>query len=498
MDINSNDSYEEEFDSNDISGRQTIFPSRTQILISLLITSILIILIEKISVNIFLYLIPNYLILAICWIIIHLIILRYLIFIFIFPGKSSLVNFYLRVIFGRIRAKSFNSSLEHFQTRIDKVIKCSKNAGANMGSQFSVSQIKSKVSSRYVEIYEKIKAKYGNLNEFENEFLEKLNEFKGSIENSSLQEIFMKYINKEQIVLTEKDLTEFETIKREAKQIQNLLNLYRGEYDFSVTNFFKYLKNFFYNDILSSKKFVRVNAILTKPNSEEIKIKTKDDCNLDCLLIYSNINGEKKCSDNLVIVCGPNLTPFENLISSWDIDNLYLSNEIDIFFWNYRGYGFSEGDCDLSNICEDILSIYDYINSNYQYKKIIVHGLSIGGVPACHLALKKNVHLIIADRTFGSVQDVINTFPLGTNVVYYLAKIICFPFVNNTSNFINSKCKKILMNDPEDKTIIDTFSLKTSMSKRIIKELFHMKNPDLNIRKLSSNNRTAPIIITEP
>ena len=488
MDINSNDSYEEEFDSNDISGRQTIFPSRTQILISLLITSILIILIEKISVNIFLYLIPNYLILAICWIIIHLVILRYLIFIFIFPGKSSLVNFYLRVIFGRIRAKSFNSSLEHFQTRIDKVIKCSKNAGANMGSQFSVSQIKSKVSSRYVEIYEKIKAKYGNLNEFENEFLEKLNEFKGSIENSSLQEIFMKYINKEQIVLTEKDLTEFETIKREAKQIQNLLNLYRGEYDFSVTNFFKYLKNFFYNDILSSKKFVRVNAILTKPNSEEIKIKTKDDCNLDCLLIYSNINGEKKCSDNLVIVCGPNLTPFENLISSWDIDNLYLSNEIDIFFWNYRGYGFSEGDCDLSNICEDILSIYDYINSNYQYKKIIVHGLSIGGVPACHLALKKNVHLIIADRTFGSVQDVINTFPLGTNVVYYLAKIICFPFVNNTSNFINSKCKKILMNDPEDKTIIDTFSLKTSMSKRIIKELFHMKNPDLNIRKLSSNN----------
>ena len=37
---------------------------------------------------------------------------------FIYPGKNFLVNFYLRSVFGKIRAKSFNYSLELFQNRI--------------------------------------------------------------------------------------------------------------------------------------------------------------------------------------------------------------------------------------------------------------------------------------------------------------------------------------------------------------------------------------------
>ena len=437
------------------------------------------------------FLIPSYIFLIIAWILIHLILIRYLVFIFIFPGKNGLVNFYLRTVFGKIRAKSFNYSLEHFQNRIDKILQTSKNFEGGINSVISVAQInKSKVSSKYVDIYEKIKENFGELNPYENEFLNKLVSFKTSIENSSLQENFKKYMHKEQIIITEKDMTDYENIKNEAKQIQKLLNEYRGEVEFGsiFPNFVKYIQNFLYNDILSSKKFIRINAIIARPNSQEITIKTKDDYNLDCLLIYSNRKGEKINSKVLVIVCGPNLTPFENLINSWDIDNLYLLNDIDILFWNYRGYGFSEGSADFNNVCDDILDIYDYMNSNYQYNKIAVHGLSIGGVPATYLASKRNINLIIADRTFGSVTDIIYTFPFANNFLYYLAKIIFFPFVDNTSNFMKGNCKKILMNDPEDKTIIDTFSLKTSLSKKIIEELFIVRNPELNIRKISSTN----------
>ena len=491
MDINSNDSYEEEFDSSDIPGKQSIFPSRSQILIGLLISIVLLVLFEKIFISIFLYFIPSYFFLIITWIILHLVLFRLLIFIFIFPGKNSLVNFYLRTVFGKIRAKSFNYSLEHFQNRIDKILQTSQNFDGGINSVMNSAQInKSKVSSKYIDIYEKIKERYGSLNSYETIFLNKLLEFKASIENSSLQENFKKYNQKEQIILSEKDFTDYENIKNEAKQIQQLLNEYRGEVDLncSIQDYYKYIKNFLYNDILSSKKFIRTNAIIAKPNSEEIIIKTKDDMDLDCLLIYSNNKGEKLCSKNLVIVCGPNLTPFENLINSWDIDNLYLLNDIDILFWNYRGYGFSEGSANFTNVCEDILDIYDYITEHYQYTKIAVHGLSIGGVPACHLASKRSINLIIADRTFGSVEDIINTFPFGQKVLYFLAKILWFPLVDNTKNFMNGNCKKILLNDPEDKTIIDTFSLKTSISKKIIYELFHVRNPELNIRNITSNN----------
>ena len=62
---------------------------------------------------------------------------------------------------------------------------------------------------------------------------------------------------------------------------------------------------------------------------------------LDCLLIKNSIFKKeenellKMKNKNIVIVCGPNLTPFENLIRSWDIDELYLDNNTDVFFWNY-------------------------------------------------------------------------------------------------------------------------------------------------------------------
>ena len=491
MDLNSNDSYEEEFDSGEISGKQSIFPSRNQIILGLLISAIVLIFIEKISIRIFLFFIPSYFFLIFFWILIHLILLRYLIFIFIYPGKNFLVNFYLSSVFGKIRAKSFNYSLELFQNRIDKILQSNKKLESGGGNiNISASNIninKSKVSSKYVDIYEQIKEHFGELNSYETEFLEKLQNFKTAIENSSLQDNFKKYYKKEQIVMSENDINDYENIKIKAKEIQKLLNEYRGDSGLGI-GFLKYIKNFFYNDILSSKKFIRTNALITKPNSQEFLIKTKDDINIDCLLIFSNKNNQKICSKNLVIVCGPNLTPFENLINSWDIDNLYLLNDIDILFWNYRGYGFSEGSADFTNSCEDILTIYDHVMEHFHYNKIAVHGLSIGGLPASYLASKRNINLIIADRTFGSVEDIINSFPFANKFIYYLAKILFFPFVDNKENFMKSNCKKILMNDPEDRTIIDTFSLKTSISKKIINELFQIKNPELNLRKIKSEN----------
>jgi hypothetical protein len=248
MDINSNDSYEEEFDSSEFSGKQSIFPSRNQAIIILLICIVLTILFEKIFISSFLYIIPSYIFLIITWFIIHLILIRILLFIFIFPGKNSLVNFYLRSVFGKIRAKSFNYSLEHFQNRIDKILLTSKNFDTGLNHAINPTQInKSKVSSKYLDIYEKIKEKYIHLNSYENEFLNKLLSFKTSIENSSLQENFTKYSQKEQIIITEKDYNDYENIKNEAKQIQQLLNDYRGDIELGIffQNTFKYLKNIF-------------------------------------------------------------------------------------------------------------------------------------------------------------------------------------------------------------------------------------------------------------
>ena len=327
---------------------------------------------------------------------------------------------------------------------------------------------------------------------------------KSCIENSSLQDNCKKYIKKEQINLTKKDHNDYENIKNEANNVQKLLNEFRGEgkIDFNINGLSKYIKNYFFNDILSSKKFSRMNAVVKNPNSKELTIMNQDNLEIDCLLLYYNGKEKEENQENqeyheeenmphnknIVIVCGPNLTPFESFINSWNLDNLYLSNNTDILFWNYRGYGFSEGSANFTNVCTDILSIYDYITENFKYNKIIVHGLSIGGIPSCYLASKRNVDLLIADRTFGSVQDFLDTFPFGNKILYYLAKILLIPFVNNSQNFMRANCKKILMNDPEDTTIIDSICLKTSIAKKIIYELFNLKSPELNIRNIKSYN----------
>lgn len=161
---------------------------------------------------------------------------------------------------------------------------------------------------------------------------------------------------------------------------------------------------------------------------------------------------------------------------------------MDILFWNYRGYGFSEGSTDFNKICEDILCVYDYMIENYKYKNIAVHGLSIGGIPSCFLAKNRKIKLLIADRTFGSVLDFLNSFNYMNKIFYYIAIILRIPFVDNAKNYIEAKCRKIILNDPEDNTVVDIISLKSSVAKRIIYELFNEKYLEYNIRNIQSEN----------
>ena len=493
MEINNSDeSFEEEFDAEDIPGRQSIFPSRNQIIIFILFMIVIMIFIEKILIKIFLYFIPSYLFLILIWIFLHLILLRYLVYSSIYPGKNFFVEFYLQKFYGKNRAKVFWNSLENFKGRINKILQSNKSSNEEEKNSPPTSENRSKVSSRYAQIYLKIKEDFGKLNNYETEFLNKLLCFISSIENSSLQENSKKYLSKEQIYLSQKDINDYENIIKEANNIQQLLNEFRGDIkiEFKFQSILKYLKNYFFNNILCSKKFSRISVLLKINNSKEIKIKNKDNLEIDCFIIYSNKKEEenKIISSNLVIICGPNLTPFESFINSWNLDSLYLSNDTDILLWNYRGYGFSEGSANFTNVCQDILCIYDYMTENYNYNKIIVHGLSIGGIPSCYLASKRKINLLIADRTFGSVQSFIDSFQFGNKILYYLARILLIPFVNNIKNFMGANCKKILLNDPEDNIIGDNFCLKTSISKKIIYEIFVLQKNELNIRNIVSYN----------
>lgn len=107
-----------------------------------------------------------------------------------------------------------------------------------------------------------------------------------------------------------------------------------------------------------------------------------------------------------MIFCNPNAAYYEYLFYDGDWIDHYLNLGIHFFMWNYRGYAFSDGNPTPHNICKDGEFIYDYLKNVLKYEKIGVHGESLGGMVAVHIASARQVDFLCADRTFSSLPDV--------------------------------------------------------------------------------------------
>ena len=487
MDENLYDSYEyieDDYIENDSTENNSFFPPHEYILILILILIILLIIFEKIFKSIFLFFIPSTFFLIIAMIILNLFILRYIIITTIFIGKNPAIKFYFRSFVAKKKAKLLIKYLTNFNSKIDKILNNEKTEEIQNQSQLLS---KSKIIQKYIDIYETIQNKYGTMSNYSKNFYTHLLSLKNKIQNSTLQDIYNKIEKNEQFILTNENKNDLQEVKSEVEQIKNILIDFRESK--SLCPNLSNIKGIIYNDILQSKEFTRETILIKRQNSQKLIINTQDDTKLDCLLITSDHNNLEGMiqTKNLIIVCGPNLIPYDNLISSWDIDTIYTNNNIDLLFWNYRGYGFSEGSADFDNICYDIISIYDYIIANYKYNKIGVYGFSIGGIAACHLANNRNINLLIADRTFGSSLEILEHFYLNKYIAY-LGKILFITYVDNTTNYLSAKCNKIMLNDVQDQIIFDSVSLKTSIAKHIIYKIFNETNPEFNVRNIKSKN----------
>ena len=479
-----NDSYkylEDEFLDNNLEENSSFAPSKEYIMIFTFFAILVIVIIEKIYVSIFLYFIPSYFFLIVSMIILNIILIRYILISSIFLGRNKIINFSFRSFIAKKKVRFLIYYINIFNEELDNILSNKISEDKNRTKII----LKSRIIQKYIDIYENVQKNYGSLSTYSKNFYDHLLLLKNKIENSSLKDIINKIEQNEDIIINDKDANDFHSIKKETEEIKTLLNEFIDSKTF-LTNL-KNVKEIFYNDIFQSKEFIRESILYLLPNSQNILVQSKGGAKLDCLLVSLGNNKEGVKSKNLIIVCGPNLIPFENLITTWKIDKLYLKNNINLLFWNYRGYGFSEGNADFDNIGDDILSIYDYISSNYSFSKIGVYGFSIGGIAACHLANNRSINLLVADRTFGSFQGILDQFYFGKYSLY-LSKIFFITLIDNTNNYLSAKCNKIILNDVQDTIILDSVSLKSEISKQIIFKIFNETNPEFNTQKISSYN----------
>ena len=80
---------------------------------------------------------------------------------------------------------------------------------------------------------------------------------------------------------------------------------------------------------------------------------------------------------------------------------------MNIFIFDYRGYGGSIGDLSFQGVVDDSLAAYHYVESREDVdpKHIILYGESLGGAMALKVAQQEEVAAVILESTFTSIKD---------------------------------------------------------------------------------------------
>ncbi|MCB4807639.1 alpha/beta hydrolase [Tamlana sp. 62-3] len=88
--------------------------------------------------------------------------------------------------------------------------------------------------------------------------------------------------------------------------------------------------------------------------------------------------------------------------------HLYLENNYDVLFVDYRGYGKSDGAYTNSNeLLSDAQQVYNFVKKDYKESEIIVFGFSLGSGLASYVASKNKPKQLILGAPYYSWQTLI-------------------------------------------------------------------------------------------
>ena len=201
--------------------------------------------------------------------------------------------------------------------------------------------------------------------------------------------------------------------------------------------------------------------------AENIQIKSNDNYILDAMYLPAEeeepgINTEPEYGPT-VIICCPSDGYYEYAIETQDYwIEFYKNNGINILFWNYRGYGRSQGYPNPKNILEDGESVLKYLRDVKGSGRIILHGEGLGVAVAVNIAAKLGCDMLFSIRGFYSLYPIIE-MTAGTWVAK-LAKNMMGWDIKLAEDFISVPCYKIVTSDPNDSVIPEGISLKNKIA----------------------------------
>lgn len=171
---------------------------------------------------------------------------------------------------------------------------------------------------------------------------------------------------------------------------------------------------------------------------EDIDLTTSDKVKLNAWFVPAN---DAKYT---VLFCHGN---GGNISHRLDIIALYNALNMNVFIFDYRGYGKSEGKPTEKGTYRDVDAAWNYLTNDMKIpaKSVIVLGRSLGGGVATYITLKKSPRALILESTFTSVPDMAKKY-----YAYLPVSIMPIYQYPNIDRIKEIKCPVLVMHSPDD------------------------------------------------
>ncbi|UCF71881.1 MAG: alpha/beta hydrolase [Deltaproteobacteria bacterium] len=184
--------------------------------------------------------------------------------------------------------------------------------------------------------------------------------------------------------------------------------------------------------------------------------RTPDELSLHYKEVYFNTaDGERlhgwffpqKKESSVILFCHGNAG---NISHRLDNIMLLLEQGLQVFIFDYRGYGRSSGRPSEKGLYLDGLGAYDYlINTEHiPPTKIIPFGRSLGAAVAIEISLQRRARSIIMENAFTSIKEMARTIPL-----FYLFSFFLPAHYNNLERIGYITIPKLLIHGEEDEIV---------------------------------------------
>ena len=123
---------------------------------------------------------------------------------------------------------------------------------------------------------------------------------------------------------------------------------------------------------------------------------------------------------------------------------------LNVFIFDYRGYGMSQGKPDEKGLYKDARAAWRYLNKErgFDQEEIVLFGRSMGGAVAAELAVEIQPGGLILESTFSSAKDVANAvFPVLSRLIFLRYDFDTVAHVRRVT------CPVLVLHSPDDEII---------------------------------------------